>query len=118
MAPMRLANLAALELERHVQWTRSPGRTVVHIVLPGREVKNGLDLTYELPEPTVHLLELYLREYRPALLSGPNRFLFPGKGEGHKFPGWLAKQITRGCATKPGCRSTCIYSGTSPARSP
>lgn len=94
MAPMRLANLATLELERHVQWTRSPGRTVVHIVLPGREVKNGLDLTYELPEPTVQLLELYLREYRPALLSGPNRFLFPGRGEGHKAPGWLAKQVT------------------------
>ena len=60
VAPMRIGNLVGLRLDRHVLRTGSgPGRRVL-LVVPADEVKNGLDLTYPLPEETVGLLDRYL----------------------------------------------------------
>ena len=65
MMPVRASNLVGLHLDRHIQRTRAGNKGIVHIVIPGHEVKNGRDLEYELPGETVRLLDLYLRVFRP-----------------------------------------------------
>ena len=75
MHPIRRCNLAGLHLERHL--VRSRGG-IVHLVMPGEEVKNRSAIEGILPPPTVRLLDLYLKRYRPLLLTGPSAWLFPG----------------------------------------
>ncbi|WP_188260229.1 site-specific integrase [Azospirillum tabaci] len=94
MTAIRRANLATLCLDRHLRWTRSPIGDTVHIVLEAHEVKNGQDLAFELPPASTRLLNLYLREYRPQLTEPDNRYLFPGKGAGHKALHRLSEQIS------------------------
>jgi integrase len=90
-APIRVANLAGLRLDRHLlRQGRGPDQRV-HLALPASEVKNGQDLEHPLPPWVVELLDLYLARGRPALQaagagpgSGPDPWLFPGArtGEG------------------------------------
>ena len=73
VAPVRRQNLAAIDLERHLVRT---GRKL-HLVVPGREVKNAQDLEFELPERTAELIDWYLREHRPVLAMPGCTALFP-----------------------------------------
>jgi site-specific recombinase XerD len=92
MAPIRLSNLAALDLDHHlVRLGRA--RDQLHIVLGEVEVKNRLALDYPLPEESTRLIEQYVTIYR-TLLAGPaNRALFPGRGGGHKSLSMIRSQI-------------------------
>jgi integrase len=92
---IRRANLAAIDLDRHLRWTRTRKSITAHLVFDGPEVKNGKDLAFELSGETVALLRTYLDDYRPALVDGPNRYLFPGKGPEHKVAHRLSNQIAR-----------------------
>jgi hypothetical protein len=47
VAPMRMKNLAALDLSRHLSRTRPGG--LRHIVIPPQEVKNDTPLSFEIP---------------------------------------------------------------------
>ena len=94
MTAIRRTNLASLHLDRHLRWTRSPLATTVHLLLPAHEVKNEIDLAFELPAETVKLLEVYLQEYRPFLTTEANRHLFPGTGTRFKKPARLSRQIS------------------------
>lgn len=85
MVPMRIANLAGLDLERHILRTRSHGQGVVHLVIPAEEVKNGVAVEAELPPETVRLLDVYLERYRPLLLAAPSSWLFPNSSGGPKI---------------------------------
>jgi integrase len=77
MVPVRITNLAGLELDRHL--IRScPGNTV-SIAIGGEEVKNDVNIEAELPADSVNLLNLYLTRYRPVLIDEPSNWLFPGK---------------------------------------
>ena len=49
MAPMRLKNLVGLHIDHHIQRTRASDG-IVHLVIPGVEVKNGEPLDYCLPQ--------------------------------------------------------------------
>lgn len=91
MIPLRRNNLAHLDLERHL--IRSRGG-VVHLVIPGHEVKNGTDIEAVLPAQTVQLLDLYLERYRPILLTEPSSWLFPGVGNRPKGGARLGEQIS------------------------
>ena len=95
MAPMRAANLVNINIERHIQRSRNGQAGVVHIVIPGSEVKNGDDLEYELPQETVELLDVYLKHYHPRLADGDCPWLFPGKGKGSKTRELFGDQISR-----------------------
>jgi integrase len=92
LMPIRAENLANLHLERHIQRSRAGKAGVVHVVIPGNEVKNGEDLEFELPADTVDLLDLYLREFHPRLGSGDSPWLFPGD-KGAKTVNTLGEQI-------------------------
>ena len=93
-APMRMRNLASLNLDRHIHRVSD---TVCHIVIPGDQVKNEQDLDFPLGKTTIALLDLYLKVYRPLLLKGK-------KDQGSLFISWngvpktetaLSAQITK-----------------------
>lgn len=98
VAPMRLANLAALHLEKNVIRVGGPEPTY-HLVIPPEDVKNDLALEYPLPKMVSDMLERYLTVFRPRLCHKDDPWLFPGAGDGHKTKGTLSGQIIK-CITK------------------
>src|SRR5215472_11986321 len=94
MVPIRLGNLARLDVDRHLM--RSLGGGAVHLAISGAEVKNGVNIDAVLPATTVGLIDLYIGRYRPLLLNQPSCWLFPGEGTGPKSLTALRNQISRG----------------------
>lgn len=66
--PVRIGNLADLDLEKHVRRPPGgiPGRWLFEV--EGDEVKNDMPLIYDLNEESSELLDLYVRKFRPILL--------------------------------------------------
>ena len=96
MCPLRLRNLAGLNLDRHFQRSRAARDGVCHLVIGAEEVKNRQPLEFELPDDAVSLLDLYADHYLARLTPTPSRWLFPGKDAfRHKKPGCLSLQISR-----------------------
>ena len=93
-APVRIQNLASIDLDRHLLEVGGPGNRAVHLRLPAAEVKNANDLEFPLMTESVELLKIYLDEWRPLLTSGASRLLFPGKVSGqNKGKSALSSQI-------------------------
>ena len=67
IAPMRLANLAALNLEQNVVRVGGTEPTY-HLVIPPEEVKNDEPLEYPLPKVVNEMLGTYLAVFRPRLV--------------------------------------------------
>ena len=80
IAPMRLKNLRLLRLDRHLV---RHGKSL-HLVIPGEEVKNEVDLEFEVERQTRDLLQWYLDEHRPVLAPAGSQALFPGGVDGAK----------------------------------
>jgi len=98
VAPMRLANLAALHLEKNV--VRVGGlEPTYHLVIPPEDVKNEEPLEYPLPKVVSEMLGIYLRVFRPRLSRAESLWLFPGALDEHKTKGTLSGQIIK-CITK------------------
>jgi integrase len=95
VAPLRAKNLAGLELGRHVIHSRSGRGAVVHLVIPAGEVKNKKPLEFRLGSDVVRVLELYLKRFRPLLVTDGSSYLFPARQGKHKTPAQLADQIQR-----------------------
>lgn len=87
IAPIRLGNLCELHLDQH--FVRVGDKT--HLVVPKEDVKNSVDLEYEMPAETMELLDWYVANYRKADLQ--NRYLFVGKSLDHKYLNTLRLQI-------------------------
>ena len=92
MAPMRLGNLAMLDLEQHVVRFRRSGET--SLMIEPHEVKNGVPLDFPLPAPSVAILDLYLRDYRPLIAPPGSTALFPGRQGKPKSKDMLRQQIS------------------------
>jgi integrase len=93
-APVRIQNLASIRLDRHFVEVGTGKARAIHLRFPAAEVKNSHDLEFPLMPETSDLLESYLVDWRPLLVSGPSAFLFPGKlTEQHKGKGTLSSQI-------------------------
>lgn len=93
IAPIRLRNLAALDLERHI--CRNRGHETF-LVIDRSEVKNRQDLEFPLPANAVACLDDYVTRFLPLLTKAPTSLLFPRRdGDGSKAPGQLSSQITR-----------------------
>jgi integrase len=104
MMPIRIKNLASLELDRHILRGQGRGRSQVHLVIPGSETKNSMDFEAALPSSTVALLDLYLERYRPLLLDGSSSWLFPGRQNGPKSEQAIRSQIQVCLAAKCGVK--------------
>ena len=103
VAPMRLANLAALHLETSVIRIGEP---TYHLVIPPEDVKNDQPLAYPLPKAVSEMLGRYLTEFRPRLCRQDNPRLFPGEAVGHKTKGTLSDQIIKRITKGLGIRVT------------
>lgn len=78
--PMRMKNLASLDLERHVlPFGRGAGLRY-RICVPGVEVKNNVPIETELQAEASKVLTQYLRHYRHLLVAKPTSALFPSEG--------------------------------------
>jgi integrase len=95
VAPLRAKNLAGLRLDRHIVRSRPGDGAVVHLVIPAGEVKNDNPLEFELQRDVVRILDLYLKEFRPLLVTDGSSYLFPARQGGAKTPAQLAEQIKR-----------------------
>jgi hypothetical protein len=91
MAPLRIKNLANLDLERNLVRLGEE----LHIVIEPDEVKNRQQLQFPLPPKSALLIDHYVREYRPMLAMRDNAALFPGRTSGPKRQQVLGKQISR-----------------------
>jgi integrase len=93
-APVRVQNLASIDLDRHRLEVGSRGNRTVHLHFPAAEVKTATAVEFPLMKESVELLEIYVAEFWPLLSAGPNRHLFPGKlAHRHKGNGALSSQI-------------------------
>jgi integrase len=73
--PIRLQNLAALQLGTNIQWPT--GRSgPVFIVLESHETKTGKRVDYSLPETAKALLNDYVDRYRPIVNEKLGSWLF------------------------------------------
>ena len=105
-APIRLGNLAGLELGRHLLRTGTGRRLRYHLVIPGEEVKNGCPVDLTLSAETSALLELYRTRVRPVLAPANSAWLFPGENGRAKAPVTLGGQISRFLERELGLRFT------------
>jgi integrase len=94
MAPMRIANLAALRLDSHITWQGSGRHQIAKLAIPGAEVKNGQPIECALPPESSALIKTYLNKYRPILTDVSNDWLFPSRTGDQKASGYLGRQIS------------------------
>jgi integrase len=95
VAPMRLRNLVALDLEQHVQRTRRGRGGLVRLIIEPDEVKNRVPLEFELPPEVVDLFDRYVQFCRPLLGRTRTTFLFPGEKHARKHEVSLSEQIVK-----------------------
>jgi integrase len=82
MVPLRVGNLARLDLDRHLgRFGKDRG---YFVTIPRHEVKNDVELRIPLSDETSRLIDIYISKYRPALLGEPSSALFPGRDGGAK----------------------------------
>jgi integrase len=94
-APIRLGNLARLDLRRHVTLGQRGRARHVRLCIDGAEVKNGMRLDYELQGESAKLLRDYINQCLPALSDGSPGSLFPGAKGGPKHVVTISGQITK-----------------------
>lgn len=96
-APVRIQNLASIEIDRHLLELGSRSERRVHLRFPAHEVKDTVDLEFPLMAEAVDLLDLYLAVYRPILCKGQDSpFLFPGvRPDRPKWKKSLSTQIKK-----------------------
>ena len=95
LCPMRIGNLASLDIERHLRWITEKKQQRLIINIPADEVKNSTPLRYELRGAAATMMRDYLDRARPALCGEPSTAVFPKQNGGSKNPGDLSNQITR-----------------------
>ncbi|WP_294610485.1 tyrosine-type recombinase/integrase [uncultured Roseovarius sp.] len=93
--PMRVGNLASLNLERHLKPIKIKREHRTHIHIPSHEVKNNVALDYELGKDATVLLNYYLEKARPVLLVERSDFLFPAMNGGSKRPNGVSTLIKK-----------------------
>jgi integrase len=91
VAPMRLGNLAHLDLERNFVGLGRDQQVL--IVIERESVKNCEPLEYPLPTVIVDLIDNYLREFRPRLAPADCTAFFPGRPDGSKSLNAVREQI-------------------------
>jgi integrase len=96
-APLRIGTLSILHIERNLRWSGPKMTGMLVLDIDGNpDVKNGLTLSFPLPEECADLIRLYLRKYHPRLTSEPNPYLFPSDLAGRpKRSDTLGKQLSR-----------------------
>jgi integrase len=105
-APIRASNLAAIRLGENLFKPGGPD-TPYLLAFPGYDVKNRVDLTFELDDYVTAVIDEYVHDYRPALMRGSNEdWLFPGSDGRPKDSHLFGIQITDRIQKTTGLRMT------------
>ncbi len=99
MIPLRIGNVAALELGRTLILH---GRKNGHIVIDKSEVKNDIDLEAPMSSELLRLVHIYLDRFHPLLAPPGCRMLFPSADGGHKREPVMSTQIKTHLARRCG----------------
>ena len=96
VAPLRLTNLVELRIGVNLVWQKSARRDRLFLVIRSDQVKNSVDLQFELPARVAELYRRYLDDYRPLLIAEGDisDWLWPGQKTGtHKTSVALSEQL-------------------------
>lgn len=93
--PMRVGNLASLDIEKHLRWHGQGRDKRLAVVIPGTEVKNGQPIEVDLPKESVALFKAYLSDWRPLISKERGDALFPNKAGHARLPGHLSEEMKR-----------------------
>ncbi len=105
-APVRLANLVSIELGKNLIKPGGPD-SPFWLIFPHYDVKNRVDLNFELDEARTTLIDEYIHEFRPTLVRGSNAaWLFPGVAGKPKTANMFSTQITERIQKATGVRMT------------
>ena len=77
--PMRIENLAALELGRHLVKLDGRARVWTHIMIEAEEVKNNEPIYWPVSPDLATLIDLYQRRFRIHLNNAGTCYLFPNR---------------------------------------
>lgn len=103
-APLRINNLLHTRLETNLLRSHAGKNAKVSLFYPEEEVKNGKPLEVPLSATTVRMLDLYMKKYRPALVSKPSPWLFPTEDGGPKRASVMSADVQRLMLKKIGFR--------------
>lgn len=92
--PLRISVLARLELNRHVRAAGDVRAPSIRIIIPAEEMTSGRNLVFVLPAQAARLLTVYVERFRPRLVAGRSRWLFPGAGNRPKGVCALRQRIS------------------------
>lgn len=97
VCPLRIKNIAAINLERHLQ---RPGDGRVYLVLDQGETKTGQPIEFELPRDVVDLINQHLATRAPLLCPAGTACLFPKRCgaeaiDGNALSSRIAKRVRR-----------------------
>ncbi len=98
--PMRVKNLAGLDLDKHLIPARSGTHAYYSIRIEGIEVKNGEPIEVKLNARSSKLLHRYIMQFRPQVSQAGGRALFPRSSDGKprapsNFGGELTQRVYR-----------------------
>lgn len=80
--PMRMKNLASLDIEKHLSVHGTGARRLYSIRIDAQDVKNGVPIEMTLSRRNSEMLRVYLEQFRHRLSERPSTALFPRKGDG------------------------------------
>lgn len=106
VAPIRRQNLVGLRFDRNLIINGAGARRRCHLYFPPGDVKNSVEIEFELPAATADLIDRYLREVRPRLAASESPYLFPGNDGSHKCDYLFSNQIASLTAAEVGVRIT------------
>ena len=105
-APVRASNLAAIRLGENLIKPGGPD-TPYLLVFPDYDVKNRVDLTFELDEYVTAIIDEYVHDFRPAVMRGSSEdWLFPATDGKSKDAHLFGIQITERIQKVTGLRLT------------
>jgi integrase len=90
-----MANLASLDLDRHLTTSRTGKHTIYSIRIEGKEVKNHESIEFRLNEGNSADLHRYLTQFRGSLTKAKSTALFPKATDGQpRAPGNLSAELS------------------------
>jgi len=105
-SPVRAENLASIRLGENLIKPGGPD-TPYLLVFPEFDVKNRVDLTFELDDFVTAIIDEYVHDYRPAVMRGRTEdWLFPGETGGSKSEHFFGRQVTERIQKVTGLRIT------------
>lgn len=106
VAPVRAANLASIRLGANLNKPGGPDTDYL-LVFPDYDVKNRVDLTFELEASVTAVIDEYVHDHRPSVMRRSNEdWLFPGEAGGPKDAHLFGIQITDRIQRVTGLRMT------------